>query len=121
MTSATGSTTDTHSCQELVYTGHGVACMRLVREPGRTVDRYAIVRLIDQAVLGELRWSGKGRCYVLLPQPQTVWTSGVLSLIGVWLRRLTRNFLNLPTAEAGGFQTPPRGGSRGPFQPQRNN
>jgi hypothetical protein len=90
VTSETGSTTDTHPCLELVYTGHGVACVRLVREPGRTVDRYAIVRLVDQAVLGELRWSGRDRCYVLLSQSQTVWTSGILSEIGVWIRRLNR-------------------------------
>jgi hypothetical protein len=90
MTRDTGITTDPYPVPELVDTGHGVACVRLIREPGRTVDRYAIVRLVDQSVLGELRWSGKERCYVLVPQPQTVWASGILSEIGVWLRRLTR-------------------------------
>ena len=83
-------TTDTRPFRELVDSGHGVACVRLVREPGRTTDRYAIVRQADHTVLAELRWSGKGRCYAFVPGPQTAWESGVLSAIGVWLRRLTR-------------------------------
>ena len=70
--------------------GHGLACVRLAREPGRAVNRYAIVRLADAAVLGELRWAGRAGGYVLVPGPQTTWTSGVLSAVGVWLRRLNR-------------------------------
>ena len=89
MPSDNGITRDTTPCPDLIYRGHGVACVRLAHAPGRP-QRYAIVRMSDGAMLGELRWSGKGRCYVLVPGPQTAWESGMLSLVGVWLRRLTR-------------------------------
>ena len=80
----------TRALREHVYQGHGLACVRRARGPGRAVDRYAILRLADAVLLGELRWSGRERCYVLVPGPQTTWTSGVLSEVGVWLRRLNR-------------------------------
>jgi hypothetical protein len=74
-----GLPTDTLPCREVLSQGHGVACIRLARAPGRTTDRYALVRQADAVVLGELRWSGKLRCSLLVPGAQTACTSGVLS------------------------------------------
>jgi hypothetical protein len=78
---------------EIVYRGHDIACVRLAREPGRTLDRYAIVREADHAVLGELRWQGSQRRYVLVPRGETAWCSGWLCAVALWLRRLTRSSL----------------------------
>ena len=78
------------SAYDYVYRGHGLACIREARDHGRPRDRYALVRLTDVVTMGALRWSGQACGYVLVPAPQTLWASGVLSEIGVWLRRLNR-------------------------------
>jgi hypothetical protein len=67
------------------------SCVR-VPSPAGKPQRYAIVTTAG-ALLGELRWQGSTRRYVLLPAAQSVWCSQWLSEVGVWLRRLTRSAL----------------------------
>lgn len=69
---------------EAVYRSRGVAC---IRQP----TGYAIVRLTDQRIVAELRWSPRACCYTFVPcDSEAQWLSGTLAEITVWMRRLGR-------------------------------
>jgi hypothetical protein len=75
---------------DVVFASAWGRCIRLPKPPDRPRERYAILTAADGCVLGELRWSGRAQAYVLVPAERTVWGSGMLSEVGVWLRRLSR-------------------------------
>lgn len=68
-------------------------CVHLPRPPERRTERYAILAP-DGQTLGEIRWQGSQRRYVLVPGQQVIWCSTWLTESALWLRRLTRDALS---------------------------
>ena len=80
-----------------VYQGTHCICVRLAAPPGRTQPRYGILTIKGRTI-GTVRWHPRQRQYVLVPQPDTAWTSRDLAEVGLWLRRLTREVVSQAVA-----------------------
>ena len=80
---------------ERIFVGSFCQCVRQPLGPGQTHPAYALVSHVDQEIIGKLTWEGGTRRYVLETKPKSRWNSTALSEVALWMRKLSRQGLDV--------------------------
>jgi hypothetical protein len=69
--------------------------------PGQTHPSYVLVSHVDQQGIGRLTWDEGTRRYVLETRPKSFWNSTALSEIALWMRKLSRQAMDVHLRRTG--------------------
>jgi hypothetical protein len=86
---------------ERIFVGSFCHCYRLPYLPDQPWAQYVLVSHVDQEVLAKLSWDQRTRRYVLITKPGSVWNSTALSEAALWMRKLSREGLDVQLRTTG--------------------